>query len=585
MSFLLKPLLLVLLLLVPCTAAAQTLEERRAELVEARNSIHDKLNALPFNKLRLDASSLASDAFAAEEVRLDEPDPILFGYTSRANNKFEVFGQYAGPDSLVETYLSAFLARYEPQVAPEKLVIIPPFTLPFEHELEVTGVSFGAAYVEAAPFWPEQDQWTGLQVRPGPLGLDVSYPDERPLELPDIAHVRVAFEQPNSLLSYEFTELEPGLEIAVDPYIVTINTRDEVYLEFSIRRLDGDPVDRRSIRIDIEATDVEGQGVRAYRSNTSHVEDPSTRWAIISDLLTRLEMNEIDDKQAQRELGSIKTDASHQLFVRASFVTAPAGAVVYVRGVADTQATEHTIAIPVTDFSQFERTSDLVSSPTMSIAPVFAQELSIINDAVPDTLSQNDVADQLAVHASGEAVRFQLPPTVSDVLFQHRSLRRFDIVEPVTFLNASGQVIAVEPPYRRPPDLDSPYAYVFRRDKLALRLEEFPERPVRAIGTIVLSLLPDMQRARYDLEDLPIGIQVAGNKLIVGGVLRRNSVRVLALDDVGRPLKPFYQTEGGGRGLLGLTATHFYGSIDAVEVFIAGPVQKVEVDFDVILPN
>ena len=179
MSFFLLRLLLAIAFLFPSISNAQSLEERSAALIDARNSLHASLDALPFRKLRLDFSSLGSEAFLAEEVRLeafvDRRFDREYGHLLNASSRFEILRSYSDIDSVVEAYLSTLIARYEPQTSPEKLVVIPPFDLPFENELEVTGVSFGEDLKVATPFWLEQDQLTELLVRPERLGREVRH--------------------------------------------------------------------------------------------------------------------------------------------------------------------------------------------------------------------------------------------------------------------------------------------------------------------------------------------------------------------------------------------------------------------------
>lgn len=581
MSFFLPQLLLAVLLLLPSVTVAQSFEERSAALVDARNSLHASLDALPFQRLRLDFSSLGSEAFAAEEVRLESLADRELRFTSSVRNRFEIIKLYPDIETLFETYLSTLIARYEPQVSPERLVVIPPFDLPFQSEVEVTGVSFGDERVTAAPFWMEQDQSTELQVRGGLLGLDVSYRDNRPLANPSVAHVRLAVKQPNWVQLYVFNELEEGFVVEADPYKIVLLLHDVDYLEFSVERLDGMAVDGRSIRLDVESVDVSGRGVRVVRANSSHVDDPRGRWDGIAILLNRLIKGEIEDEEAQTALDSIRAAAADKLTVRTAFFGPVAGATVYVSDVREVQKTEHEVSIPVLDFTQFERTSSLVDAPLSGNTPVFAPELATINDGTPNSLSEGDVRNHLSVTAFSDTVLFQLPPSVSDLLFQNWRSSQFEIVAPITFLNSAGQVIDVEEPFLRPPT--SPYPYFFGDDRIHVNLELFPEPPASVVGTVVANLLPEMQRNRYDTDNLPDGVQVAGNKLIVGGFQRRDAVRVLALDSSGKPLSQFFQTESGGGGVFGLTATHYHGTIDAIEVLIAGPVRKVTRDFDVNL--
>ncbi len=558
---------------------AQSFEERNAALFDARNSLHAGLDALPFRKLRLDFSSLGSEAFAAEEVRLEAFVDKEPRYISSVNNHFDIIKFYPDIGSLVETYFSTLIARHEPQTSPEKIVVVPPFDLPFANELEVTGVSFGDDLVAAAPFWMEQDQPAKLTVRPGRLGLEVSNPDNRPLENPTTAFVRLVYNQPNWIQSYHFNELEPGFAVDVDPYRVTLRLHEVDYLEFSIERLDGMPVDGRSIRLEVEAVDVSGRGVRRIRTNSSHVDDPRARWEAVANLLNELTNGEIEDGEAQTVLNSMRATASGKLIVRTAFFAPLARATVYVSDVREIQNVEREVSLPVIDFTQFEQTSSLVGTSLSGNTPLFAPELAMINDGTPNSLSEDDVRSHLSVTAFSDAVLFQLPPSVSDLLFQNWRSSQFDIVAPITFLNSAGQVIDVEEPFLRPPT--SPYPYFFRDDRIRVNLELFPERPARIVGTVIVNLLPEIQRNRYDTNNLPDGVQIAGNKLIVGGFLRRNAVKVIALDISGEPLSQFLQTESGSRGVLGLTASHYHGTIGAIEVLIAGPVKEVTSDFDI----
>lgn len=583
MLFLLPRLLLAMSLLSPSVSMAQSFEERSAALIDARNSLHAGLDALPFRKFRLDFATLGSEAFAAEEVYIEALVDKELGYLSSVNNRFDIIQFYPDVGGLVETYLSTLIARYEPQTSPEKIVVVPPFDLPFENELEVTGVSFGDDILAAAPFWMEQDQPAKLTVRGGLLGLEVTNRDNRPLENPTTAFVRLVYDQPNWLQTYQFDELEPGSAVDADPYRVTLRLHESDYLEFSIERLDGKPVDRRSIRLDVEAVDVSGRGVRVAATNSSHVDAPRERWETLADLLDQHASGEINDEEAQIALASMRRTASEKLIVRTAFIAPVAGATLYISNVSEIQSVEHELSLPVIDFTQLEQTSSLVDTSPLGDTPLFAPEFAMINDGTPNSLSVDDVRNRLSVKAFSDAVLFQLPPSVSDLLFQNLWSSQIDIVAPITFLNSAGQVIDVEEPFQRPPT--SPYPYFFSDviggDRIIVNLELFPERPARVVGTVVVNLLPEIQRTRYGINNLPNGVQVAGNKLIVGGFLRRNGVKVIALDISGKPLRQFFQTESGGPGVFGLTARHFYGTIGAIEVLIAGPAKEVEVDFDV----
>ena len=399
------------------------------------------------------------------------------------------------------------------------------------------------------------------------------------MENPSKAHVRLAYSQPNWIQSYIFNELEPNFAVEVDPYRVTLRLHDIDYLEFSIERLDGLPVDGRSIRLEVEAVDLSGRGVRSVRTNSSHVDDPRARWEAVANLLNQLTNGEIKDEEAQTVLNSMRATASGKLIVRTAFARSVAGATVYVSDVGEIQNVEREVSLPVIDFTRFKQTSSLVGTSLFGNTPLFAPELALINDGTPNSLSEDDVRNRLSVTAFNDMVLFQLPPSVSDLLFQNWRSSQIDIVAPITFLNSDGQVIDVEEPFLRPPS--SPYPYYFGNNLIKVNLELFPEPPARGAGTLVVRLRPEIQRNRYDANNLPDGVLTAGNKLIIGGFLRRNDVKVIALDISGRPLSRFFQTESGGRGPFGLTASHYHGTIGAIEVLIAGPVKEVTRDFEV----
>ncbi len=564
----------------PNASVAQTLENRRDELNQVRDHFHEQLNQLPFNALRLEFASLGAQAFAAEETELLSLSSSASQIVSEWPQKLGAVQFYPDVEEMTSTYLAAFMAEYGRPHLEDRVLFVPPFEYPFEHEVDFQSVSFGGDIVEVKPYWSEGR--TGLRWWPSHLGYIAYYPDDKSLPLPTAALGTIKLQVPGALDWYVFDRIEPNAVRSSSSHRISVVDYADRYLEVFIEQADGQSVSPGELRAYVEAENANGHAVRTTQSQVSRVTDPQGQWEAATELLDLYLKNEINEDKALEAARALNSQASDGVTLRAAFGAPISSATVYVAETEGGRTVEHAISVPVVDYTHQRYANGLDDMSIPMRMPVVDLQMAKRLTRSPASLSADDVAKSYHIVASSSHVRFHVGQALSDLLFDFTE-SRFSLIEPLIFYNQAGQVMDVTVPERQSAIENRPYS--FFDGQLLLYHQNFDEVPQRVAGRVEVTFFPDLLRDYYSVDDLPQGLQVKGNMILVGGFYRRNLVRVVALDGNDRPLRNFFSRSIGGRGILGASLHYYHGAPERVLVIQPGPISKLNRDFDIALPR
>lgn len=164
---------------------------------------------------------------------------------------------------------------------------------------------------------------------------------------------------------------------------------------------------------------------------------------------------------------------------------------------------------------------------------------------------------------------FEYPQTKISLFLPNE--RRFKAKTDLTFYNADGDVIDVDP--------DSGRTYEITGNVIEYDPNLFPEPPARVTGTFLIMTFPDVTPEVYGLDELPEGITVSNNQIIHLEKTETPTV-VSALNQDGRYLADYislFDQEDDNPVL----TTVYYNDVAKVEVLNLGEMSVLEYQFDV----
>lgn len=164
---------------------------------------------------------------------------------------------------------------------------------------------------------------------------------------------------------------------------------------------------------------------------------------------------------------------------------------------------------------------------------------------------------------------FEYPQTKISLFLPNE--RRFKAKTDLTFYNADGDVIDVDP--------DSGRTYEITGNVIEYDPNLFPEPPARVTGTFLIMTFPDVTPEVYGLDELPEGITVSNNQIIHLEKTETPTV-VSALDQDGRYLADYISLFDQGDDNP-VSTTVYYNDVAKVEVLNLGAMSVLEYQFDV----
>ncbi len=562
----------------PGTAFSESYETSKAQLDQARDAYHAMLDQLPFNALRLDFASAGSAAFTAEAIEVTAMAPRQEqGYYFTLGSELDVTALYDAPQAMADTYVAALMAGYGRFPSPNRITVFPPFRYPFDHEIDAQAVSFGGAVIELPRLGSSGNG--GLQVDLLPPGVEIGYPDKQTMARPSHVDGVVKLRVPRTMRRYQFADLMEGHTRSSPEFKVILRQHSGRFVAFDIMRTDGTAMSRGNLRVYISGVSADAKPARVLQSDLSNVTDPPAHWAAATDLLSQYLNKTITLQQAQDALRPLRHTSSDRIVFRAAFAGPVSRATIVLLETDGAALKEYRFSIPVTDYTGIGRDLGVLDVPIpMPVTVLDADQHQLLQRSLA-TLTADQISDTFDVDTWSQGATFRLRPVTSDLLFSYQN-PRMRLTGPPTFINAVGDAIALpKAPLDRPND-DQPFS--FFNGRLVLYPDRLSERPHRVMGEVEVAYLPEMLREVYSRNDLPPGVQIIDNMVITGGFLRRDTVRVLALDADGRPLKRFFDRRVGF-GPFGMTVEYYYGRPSRVEVLQTGPIAHVTQAFDITL--
>lgn len=568
--------------------ALAELDEKRGPRIERIRKIKD--DALSYELENVEFylyNSMRSDLY------FDQQTPAL-GYTQE---RFLRLHDYPSLQAMLDIYLNNFIAL---SVLPEgrRFAVRPGFEFPFDHTLRYTHVvlddgekkplpDIAQGQIHTAEIRYTPDQYEFLQARAEGDALPVKVLAEFTTELPD------------DVIQFEFTSTDVGKTIEQGGYAVTLRRFTESSYDVDIEVPEEQALALRDWDIVGEAKAANERHVELRAEKKLRADYYAQQEAWLDDIIARALQEEVDLDAMKAEQAALHARLSeaeggtlHKAYAfLGSIETARIS--ILPRAQAD-NSSQHRIEIPVSkrpvgDF-------DLDAVPEMPLeGPVYhhwpheqadltAEDMQRMIRVSYDTTDPDHPqwkhAEQVYLHY----------PSVQSKLFIS-AFERYQTREgadTVRFYDAAGELIEL-------PDRDD--LFRFSSEGFAYNPHYLPTWPARMTARLPVLTAPNPVKQSYPADDLPEGISLQGNRLMVDYEhfspeerLNRNDLatsqlnRFFAKDDSQRYLRQFDDIiEVKRPGGEPIQVLYFYGQPTSVEIWYQGETEVVEFDMDIEL--
>ncbi|NWA04420.1 hypothetical protein [Pseudomonas gingeri] len=568
-----------------------SLEERTAQFEKTLDTIQDP-------KLKDAVADLGGSLLLLERARLRLRDkPIETEYSDDA---LALLKHYPTPQALADTYINGLFVLRKASSSDYLTDLQPifpfsfnyPTEFPFPHALEWQSVTLSnKQVVPFQPEWSETDP--GIQLSPSsanmtnPDDLTVTYPyvdgvevENRNQPQPLTLHGKVEVIAPRKVFTFDLTRKDIGKRQTNENISLTLVSLDKNNAEIELSNSAPQAAQVGDTPLNpliAQAKDSTGQ----FLSRSGSINENAAQIAFYQQ-----QLDEMLKQKSWSDAFEKKLDDEQKAFEarQSSHYTR-----VYFNGMVDK------LEISVLDFSgatvnrkeldlpirQFDDTTSKEIQPLPMPAVVYDDQAThYLKDADLDAeqLKKSVSISQSVDDASAARIEFDHPKTFNDELLGS-SFSPGD--SPVTFFAEDEQGKRGEP-------LELPkeaFEVNPLEGTITYDLNLFPETPAYAIGSIPL-FLADIQKNTLDTRQLPKGLELKGNALVVDQKLfPAESWRFYARDDSGNYLKEILATRHNEKAdSPPLYDVHyFYGQPTQLESYQRTNLQTVEYGFEVKL--
>ena len=568
--------------------ALTELEEKREPRIERIRQIED--DALSYELENVEFYLFHS---MRGDISFDDKTSAL-AYTGP---RFLRLNDYTSPQAMLDVYLSNFIGI---SMLPEgrRFVPTPPFRFPFDHSLRYTYVVMDDGEKMPLPDIARgQINTDDIRYTPDQFEFFRSRSDDDALPVTVLAEFTT--ELPDDVIQFEFSASDVGKTIEQDGYAVTLRRFTEFAYDVEIEVPKDQVLPLRDWDIvgEAKATNQRHVEVRAEKRLQADFYTQQEAW--FDDIIARALRGEVDLDTMKAE-----QDALHERLSTAEGTTlhkayAFFGSIETARIsiLPRTQAdgsTQHSLEIPVYkrpggDFGLDAVPEMPVEGPVYLHWPLEQADLTAedMQRMVRVSYDTKDPDHPLWKHSEQVYLHY---PSVQSKLFIS-AFDRYDTrqgAETVRFYDAEGELIEL-------PDRDD--LFRFSSEGFAYNPHYLPTWPVRMTARLPVLTAPDPVKQSYPADDLPEGISLQGNRLMVDyerfspeEKLNRRDLptsqlnRFFVKDDSQRYLSQFVDIievkRDGGEPIQVL---YFYGQPTTVEIWYQGETEVVEFDMDLEL--
>ncbi|MFQ6553235.1 hypothetical protein AAD018_012940 [Aestuariibius insulae] len=387
---------------------------------------------------------------------------------------------------------------------------------------------------------------------------------------------------PGAVLEAEFGPRDIGETQKIGPYEVTFTAQEDHQVFVQIERTDGEPVDLETDAIFIEARDETGQHLFRSSGSWGHPEQIEAMVEILDGLLEQALSGDLQDAEvealideAMTESGMMAPDLYHG---SAGFNGIPRDVSVTILAPDGGEMLSELVVLDVVDFDALDEVQTL---PGIELGgPVYlGEQVAARLASEPFEIPADEIAGAITPRQNGYSaqVAFDYPDAVSGLFLDVFS--RYELEDEAveaTFVDASGDPIAL-----------GEDAYDWTINRIEYDLEQFPVTPERVQGQFIVKTMPGIERERLGADVLPDWLEMDGNRIITSFNKVPGNVQVQYRHFArsgGRFLKPFKTVNYSDEAAASRRQVEFYyGQVDEIELFTAGPIVEVPYAFDVEL--
>lgn len=500
------------------------------------------------------------------------------------------------------------------------------FEFPFRHRLSYSHAVLDNGDVVQLPDVGSQERETEDLVQSAD-----SYCLKTPMSEngPQLASVVGNFqaELPSQLLEFEFSAADVGKTIEKNGYEVTLLEFGQGRYAIKVDAVEGKDIDFTHEDILAEAVDEHGRYVDWWTTQHEAPEQSQAVNQLLTDLIKRAERGDLDEATAREELKELRdTFAQEQgpsLYLARAFNGHVDKALITLLPYAeDSKIVSQALELPVHTMprSRVADTANLGRLPRVpATAPVYDGR-SELRTSVMD-LSPQQVQEQVTIIQRLDGltgpdpqakypnqIYLYYPPVQSDLLLERLARTGSFVMAKLEFYDANDNRV-------RDLEFRNLYAKEFAYDlglrgidsafpvaRLMYNPERFTGKPERFKGTIPILTAPGLLKDSYTKDELPEGITLHGNQLIIDyaafeprtvtefqdeNVDRRNQVFMKDRNGYLAEIKQetFFHDGADGTDGAAVDVYYFYGEPETVEIWYLGTTRYVDYSMDIELQN
>ncbi|RUO26521.1 hypothetical protein CWE09_07385 [Aliidiomarina minuta] len=336
-------------------------------------------------------------------------------------------------------------------------------------------------------------------------------------------------ELPQDVLEFEFSAADVGKSIVQNGYKVTLVELNEYSYVLEVNAADGTTTALQDEHVIAEAVTADGQYIKKRVTNRQRGDNTERVNVLLQDLIARAKKGELELAEARSELASLKEgfaeDQGTALYSAHAFHgPVDKARVTLLVGSEYNQEMQQDLDLPVYAFTPSAQTEELNldAFPEIALtAPVYNHSTGV--RAIDTDLDAQQMATQIeirqrriALHSDPSLtfpaqVFLYYPQVQSDLFINIFERYKAPAASDVQFFDEQGTPLTVE----ADDDSGNKAAFHFTVSRLEYDPDRFSAKPARLKAIIPVLTAPDMIKDSYPKEQLPAGVRLNGNQLII----------------------------------------------------------------------
>lgn len=541
------------------TSCTKSIDEKLEDLKKEQLAFEKKIATIKNDSLRQQAKEFGGMLFWFQEIDLE--NQRMPKDTAYEENPFLIMDDYPSMTDLANNYLNGIIVEKDGSRGDKtELKIHHPFSLPFATKTNWGSVQFSDK-TSMGIIEDRNDSLANRQVVRtnwnGEEGFDIYYPEENPSGVMPVSLTGVVETQmPKNILKFKFahdetgdTKEQNGIKVklvSIKGHAVTIEVVNPNKTDPAI---DTDKIDL----VKVMASDKTKQ----YLDHSGYSTGPDDLLDYYKSILNKIIENPENVKtlqdQVKKEEDKYEEKHKNTSYHRIYFKGPVEDVVVYVLDYSKVSVLKKQMAWPVYSFKSKERAYNttepfepIFNIPTTSTA--YDSSLSKLLGGKPE-LSENELSAQIKIEQSpmtrmtsaGEkenaSFSFKYPAILSTFFIE--DFNRYEVPKEIAFFEEKGGKEVFIPKdsidYNNGSSVASPWIE-FQSNRVEFYPAKFPEKARYAKGMIQVKLA-QIKKISYPVAQLPAGIRVEGNKVIIDDAVIKNKSFIYAKNKAGKYLQ------------------------------------------------